>query len=219
MSSDKPVKIAEETRSTGNLFIVAAPSGAGKSSLVNALLERDTQIALSISTTTRPPRPGESEGEHYHFVSPQSFEASREAGEFLEYARVFDHWYATSRRTIAKTLEQGRDIILEIDWQGARQVKQAFPGAVSIFILPPSLQSLRQRLGKRGQDSAETIARRMRDARCEISHWVEFDYLIINDDFELALSDMASIISAARLSLPYQRIRQRKLLEELLKTD
>jgi len=215
MSSNEPRK----TASTGNLFIVAAPSGAGKSSLVNALLERDAQTALSISTTTRPPRPGESEGEHYHFVSPQSFEASREAGEFLEYARVFDHWYATSSRMITKILEQGRDIILEIDWQGARQVKQEFPGAVSIFILPPSLQSLRQRLGKRGQDSTETIARRMRDARREISHWVEFDYLIINDDFELALSDMASIINAARLSLPYQRIRQRKLLEELLKTD
>jgi guanylate kinase len=207
------------TPNPGCLFIVAAPSGAGKSSLVNALLDSDPQTTLSISTTTRPPRPGETEGEHYHFVSLESFEASRTAGEFLEHARVFDHWYATSSKMITTSLEQGRDIILEIDWQGARQVQVEFPGAVTIFILPPSLQSLRQRLGKRGQDSPEIIERRMRDARREISHWVEFDYLLINDNFELALKDMTSIISATRLSMPYQRIKQRKLLEELLKTD
>ncbi|MCF6262175.1 MAG: guanylate kinase [Xanthomonadales bacterium] len=208
-----------KTGCCGNLFIIAAPSGAGKSSLVNALLESDKQVSLSISTTTRTPRPGEVEAEHYHFVSQDSFDASREAGEFLEYAKVFDNWYATSRKVITSTLEQGRDIILEIDWQGARQVKAKFPSAIGIFILPPSLQSLGQRLGKRGQDSDATIDRRMSDAQLEISHWVEFDYLIINDDFATALLDMATIFSAARLSLSYQRLQQQKLLADLLKTD
>jgi len=203
----------------GNLYIIAAPSGAGKSSLVNALLEKDKQIALSISTTTRPPRPGEIEAEHYHFVSQDSFETSRKAGEFLEYAKVFDNWYATSSKVITTTLEQGRDIILEIDWQGARQVKAEFPSAIGVFILPPSLQSLRQRLGKRGQDSETTINRRMRDAQLEISHWDEFDYLIINDNFDIALQDMANIFNAARLTTSYQHLQQQELLEDLLKTD
>lgn len=203
----------------GNLFIVAAPSGAGKSSLVNALLDKDPQIKLSISTTTRPPRPGESKGQHYHFVSQEAFSASRKAGEFLEYAQVFDHWYGTSSSTITNLLQQGHDIILEIDWQGARQVKAQFPNSRGIFILPPSVESLRQRLSKRGQDSLETIERRMRDARQEISHWVDFDYLIINDNFEQALQDIASIISSTRLSLPCQQLKQAKLLEDLLKTN
>ncbi len=203
----------------GSLFVVAAPSGAGKSSLVNALLENNPNMELSISTTTRPPRPGESEGSHYHFVDQASFDSMRKAGEFLEFARVFDNWYGTSSKAIAQILERGHDVILEIDWQGARQVEEQFPGVHLIFILPPSVQALRQRLSKRAQDSEEVIERRMREARREMAHWIEFDYLVINDKFEVALNDLHSIVRSAHLRQPDQRIRHRKLLEELLKTD
>ncbi len=200
----------------GQLFVVAAPSGAGKSSLVNALLARDDNLSLSISHTTRPPRPGESEGHHYHFVSEAEFLADRANGEFLEHARVFDHWYGTSRRSVARFLDSGRDVILEIDWQGAEQVRQQFPDSCHIFILPPSVASLLERLKKRGQDSEAVIERRMRDARAEMVHYGEFDYVVINDDFETALHELHAIVIAQRLQQSAQRRRHESLLQELL---
>jgi len=214
--SNKP---SAASKNFGSLFIVAAPSGAGKSSLVNALLENNPNLELSISTTTRPPRPGESEGSHYHFVDLETFETMRAAGEFLESARVFDNWYGTSSQAIAQILERGHDVILEIDWQGARQVVEQFPDVYLIFILPPSIKALRQRLSKRAQDSEAVIEQRMREARREMAHWVEFDYLVINDIFEHALDDLHSIVRCAHLRQADQRIRHRKLLEELFKTD
>ena len=182
----------------GSLFIIAAPSGAGKTSLVNALLEKDSRLSLSISHTTRSPRPGETDGRHYHFVSEAEFERMAAAGDFMEHARVFDHFYGTNRHSVAKQLEQGRDVILEIDWQGARQVRAVFPGCCSIFIIPPSLETLRKRLKGRGQDSEEVIQRRMRDAQAEISHWDEFEYLVVNDDFNAALDELIAIINDHR---------------------
>jgi len=165
---------------TGNLFIVAAPSGAGKTSLVKALLENDPGIELSISYTTRPPRPGELNGQHYHFVDKAEFERMLERGDFLESAEVYGNFYGTSQPWIQAERKSGRDILLEIDWQGAAQVRKLIPEAIGIFILPPSLPALEQRLSKRGQDSAEVVARRVAAAREDISHVGEFDYAIIN---------------------------------------
>ena len=176
------------------LFIVASPSGGGKSSLIRALLERDRRVRLSVSHTTRKPRPGESDGQHYHFVDDAEFLELVEKEAFLEHATVFDHRYGTGREPVEKQLAEGFDVLLDIDWQGARQVRASFPASKGIFILPPSMEELRLRLTSRAQDDEAVIQRRMRDARAEISHWDEFDYLVINDDFGKALDDLHSIV-------------------------
>ena len=188
----------------GSLFIIAAPSGGGKTSLVNGLLSRDSRLVLSISHTTRPPRPREVDGGHYYFVSETEYEQMVDKGDFLEHARVFDHYYGTNRNSVGLQLAQGRDVILEIDWQGARQVRSAFPGACFIFIIPPSVEILRKRLTGRGQDSAAVIQRRMRDAQAEISHWAEFDQLVVNDDFDTALEELHAIINDHRKQSPHK---------------
>ena len=190
----------------GNLFIVSAPSGAGKSSLVNAVLADDKTLALSVSFTTRPPRTGEVNGRDYHFVDAKTFQAMLERGEFLESAEVHGNRYGTSQKWINEARTKGLDIILEIDWQGAQQVRRAFPDAVSIFILPPPpvLPELERRLRARGQDTEAVIERRLRDARDEISHAAEFDYVIINNKFEDARQDLAAVVRAARLTLAHQ---------------
>jgi guanylate kinase len=199
----------------GNIFLVVAPSGAGKSTLVNALLARDGAIALSISFTTRPPRPGEVNGREYHFVSVEEFKQRRARGEFLESAEVHGHFYGTSRLWIEERMRAGGDVLLEIDWQGARQVKQVFPQAVGIFILPPSIEALEQRLHKRGQDSPQVIARRLLAAGSEIAHAPEFDYVIINEDFDRALADLTAIVTAARLRYASQAARHHALFVQL----
>ncbi len=200
----------------GSLFIVAAPSGAGKTSLVNALVARHDDIRLSVSHTTRPPRDGEVDGRDYHFVSQASFAEMRDKGDFLESATVFDNSYGTSSVAVQEMLAQGLDVILEIDWQGAQQVRNNLPDATGIFILPPSKTTLEQRLRNRGQDNEEIIARRMRDAENEISHYVEFDYLIVNDDFTEALNSLTAIIMAKRHTLALQKQKQAGLISELL---
>lgn len=200
----------------GSLFIVAAPSGAGKTSLVNALVAQQSAIRLSVSHTTRLPREGEVDGQDYFFVGQDSFAQMRDAGAFLESATVFDNSYGTSSETVFAQLQQGFDVILEIDWQGAEQVRHNFPDSTSIFILPPSKSALEQRLRGRGQDNDETIARRMRDAENEMSHYVEFDYLIVNDQFDVALTDLAAIIIARRHSIAVQKQVNLELLMELL---
>ncbi len=200
----------------GSLFIVAAPSGAGKTSLVNALVARHEDIRLSVSHTTRPPREGEIDGRDYHFVSQQTFADMRDKGDFLESATVFDNSYGTSSVAVQEMLAQGLDVILEIDWQGAQQVRNNLTDATGIFILPPSKTTLEQRLRNRGQDNEEIIARRMRDAENEISHYVEFDYLIVNDDFDLALENLTAIIMAKRHTLALQKQKQAALITELL---
>ncbi len=195
--------MSSESNNRGTLYIISAPSGAGKSSLLRALLESDRihQVELSVSHTTRAPRPGEVDGQDYHFVDMTRFEAMVAADEFLEYARVFDNYYGTSRAALAARLDQGIGVILEIDWQGARRVRELLPGAVSIFILPPSLDALAARLTARGQDGADVIARRMRDAVSEMSHFDEYDYLVINDDFQQALDDLVLIFEGAGQAL------------------
>ncbi len=200
----------------GTLFIVSAPSGAGKTSLVKALVARLDHIRLSVSYTTRPPRPGERDGEDYHFVDEATFQQMVREGAFLEYARVFDHHYGTSRAWLEEQLHAGTDVILEIDWQGARQVRDALPGAVGIFILPPSRETLYQRLRQRGQDDDAVIQRRMRDAVAEMRHYREYDYLVINDRFEQALDELTHIVLAARLRTPIQARRHAALIEALL---
>ena len=184
---------------SGNIFIVAAPSGAGKSSLVNAVLAEDANVQLSISYTTRPPRPGEVDGREYHFTDLATFQAMANREEFLECAEVHGNHYGTSQKWIADIQRSGRDIVLEIDWQGAQQVRRIFPGAASIFILPPSLSELERRLRGRGKDSEIAIQQRMHNARDEVSHAGEFDYVIINKDFQEAKRDLSAIIRAARL--------------------
>ena len=200
---------------SGNLFIVSAPSGAGKSSLVKALLERDSAIRLSISYTTRSPRPGEVDGEHYHFVSREAFQARLGRGEFLESAEVYGNYYGTSQPWIEAERAAGRDILLEIDWQGAAQVRRLVPDAVSLFILPPSIEELRRRLQGRGSDSEEVIARRMATAREEISHCLAFDYLVVNDQFDTALADLLAITRSQRLGIRVQEKRLGDLLAAL----
>lgn len=199
----------------GNLFLVVAPSGAGKSTLVNALLARDSAIALSISHTTRPPRPGDQNGREYHFVNVDEFKARRARGEFLESAEVHGNFYATSRVWIEERVQAGGDVLLEIDWQGARQVKAVFPHAVGIFILPPSIEALAQRLHKRGQDSEAVINRRLLAAGSEIAHAPEADYVIINEDFDLALAQMTAIVTATRLRYGSQAARHHDLFAAL----
>jgi len=199
----------------GNLFVVAAPSGAGKTSLTRALLERERGIALSVSYTTRPPRPGERDGVDYHFVTPERFRALQDGNELLEYAQVHDNWYATGATWLQAQVDSGQDVLLEIDWQGARQVRKLVPESVHIFVLPPSLASLEERLVRRGQDDEGTIARRVKAARAEMRHCDEFDYVIINQEFASAVDDLAAIVRAARLRSEPQRIRYRALLTQL----
>jgi len=201
---------------SGTLFIVSAPSGAGKSSLVRAVLEQVADLEVSISHTTRPPRPGEQDGVDYYFVSREAFERMVEQGAFLEYATVFDNMYGSKRSLVEEKLRDGIDVIMDMDWQGARQVREAMPGVVSIYVLPPSLEALRQRLEGRGQDSEEVIERRMRKARDEIAHFDEYDYLVINDDFDTAVGDLERIIRASRLRLAPQRGRHAAVIEQLL---
>jgi guanylate kinase len=201
--------------SAGNLFIVCAPSGAGKTSLVNALLEREPDIELSVSYTTREPRRGEEDGRDYHFVDRATFDAMAARGEFLESAEVHGNLYATSQAWLNERMAQGRDILLEIDWQGAAQVRRLMPQAIGVFILPPSLDALRRRLTARGQDSNEVIERRLANAREEIGHLAEFDYVIINHTFEVAVVDLVSIVRAQRLRLPAQLERHADLINKM----
>ena len=200
----------------GTLFIVAAPSGAGKSSIVNACLARDRNISLSISFTSRPPRPGERHAEHYHFVSDAEFQRMIEAGDFFEYARVHGDWKGTARQSVEPQLAAGRDVLLEIDWQGARQVRAMVPEAVGVFILPPSRAALDERMRKRGQDSEEVMARRLAAAREEMSHYDEFDYVIVNEDFATAVDEMCAVFTASRLRRDGQSRRHAALIEALL---
>ena len=199
----------------GNLFVVASPSGGGKTSLTRALLEREPAIRLSVSYTTRPPRPGEIDGTDYHFVTPERFAALKAAGEFVEHAQVHGNWYATSATWLKSQLESGQDVLLEIDWQGATQVRALIPDSVQIFILPPSLASLRDRLVRRGQDDEATIARRLNAAREEMRHCGDFDYVIINQDFASAVDDLVAIVRASRLRSRTQCARHKALLAQL----
>ena len=201
---------------SGCLFVLAAPSGGGKTSLVRALLEREPGMRLSISYTTRPPRPGEQDGVDYHFVDEAQFKALQAAGEFLEHAHVHGNWYATSATWLRKETEAGHDVLLEIDWQGAQQVRRLIPEAVHIFILPPSLASLKERLERRGQDMPEVIVRRLEAAREEMRHCGEFDYVIMNQDFARAVDDLSVIVRAARLAAPRQQVRHAALIAQLL---
>lgn len=204
--------------SLGNLYILSAPSGAGKSSLINALLADlpCKEVRLSISHTTRNPRPAEEDGVHYYFTTHAEFEALIEKDHFLEWAEVFGNYYGTSLPMIEKSLEQGVDVFLDIDWQGARQIRQKVPNVKTIFILPPSREELKNRLVGRGQDSEETIAKRMAEAESEMSHYNEFDYVIVNDDFQQALAELKAILTAERLKLSSQEIRHKALIEQLL---
>jgi guanylate kinase len=200
----------------GTLFVVAAPSGAGKSTLVNALLEREPAISLSVSHTTRPPRVGETYGRHYYFVERAEFEREIAEGIFLEHAEVHGNLYGTSRTTVQELLKQGRDVLLEIDWQGAQQIRRSKPDCVSVFILPPSRVELERRLRGRGSDSAEVIDRRLRNSRGEIAHAHEFDYILVNDAFDAALIDLQAIVRAVRLRSALQWQRHEALISELL---
>lgn len=205
-----------DTQSTsGSLFMVAAPSGAGKSTLVNALLAQEPAIKLSISYTTRPPRPGERHGEHYFFTDVADFRTRQAQGEFLEHAEVHGNLYGTSWRQIADQIRSGIDVLLEIDWQGAQQVKRQFPDAAGIFILPPSIAALEERLHKRGQDDPHVIARRLLAAGGEIAHAPEFEYVIINQDFATALSELTAIIKATRCRFAQQAVRNASLFAQL----
>ena len=202
---------------TGILYIISAPSGAGKTSLVKQLLTDSEQLMVSVSHTTRLRRSAEQDGVDYFFVSIETFKKMIEQQAFLEYAQVFDNFYGTAQQTIRDNLAQGLDVILEIDWQGAQQVKRLLPDSVSIFILPPSIAILRQRLQNRGQDNEEVITRRMQEAVAELSHYSEYDYLIVNDDFNIALQQLKSIISANRLLKNRQQQALLPLLRDLLK--
>lgn len=204
--------------SLGNLYILSAPSGAGKSSLINALLADlpRSEVQLSISHTTRSPRPAEENGVHYYFTDHAEFKALIEKGHFLEWAEVFGNYYGTSLPMIQQSLEKGIDVFLDIDWQGARQIRQQVPNVKTIFILPPSKAELEKRLVGRGQDSAETIANRMAEAVSEMSHYNEFDYLIVNDDFQTALAELKSILTVERLKQQSQAVRHQALIAQLL---
>ena len=199
----------------GNLFIVAAPSGAGKTTLVSLLLENDPQIRVSISHTTRAPRPGEENGREYHFIDVPAFLEKVQHGEFLEWAEVHGNYYGTSKKWIESEMSSGRDVLLEIDWQGAQQVRKSFSKAIGIFVLPPSMEVLKARLSGRGTDSAEVIARRIAAAHDEMRHVDEFDYVIINDDLQQASGDLQSIVTASRLHYANQRQRHASLFASL----
>lgn len=203
----------------GNLYIISAPSGAGKSSLVTALVNDWSDIEVSVSHTTRTIRPGEVDGVNYHFVDETAFVEMVDQGVFLEHAQVFDNRYGTSRQSIQDQLLQGKDVILEIDWQGARQIRELVSDCKTIYILPPSVNALKERLQNRGQDDDTLIERRMRDAVSEISHYDEFDYIVINDDFEQAKKDLSAIFVSNRLLKEFQLEQQAELLAELLTTE
>lgn len=208
--------MSKPSEGRGRVFVLAAPSGGGKTSLIRALIERDDHLNPSVSHTTRPVRPGERHGEHYYFVDEAEFRRLVEEDAFLEYALVFDDYKGTSRREVDSRTAAGFDVLLDIDWQGARQVRESMPESKSIFILPPSLEILKVRLAKRGQDSPEVIKRRMGKARSEISHWDEFDFVVINDDFEEALEELQSIIRHGRPANPVSPEKLRALVAELL---
>lgn len=201
---------------TGGLFVIAAPSGAGKTSLVKALLERNPALTVSVSHTTRPPRPHEVQGREYWFVTPQEFQDHLARGEFLEHARVFDNYYGTGRSAVETMLAAGRNVILEIDWQGARQVRQSAPGCTTIFILPPSRAALEERLRNRRTDSAAVIARRLQDAVSDMSHYSEFGYVVVNDDFETACRELECILTGNGQALVSDRAQLAPLLADLL---
>ncbi len=200
---------------TGSMLMVVAPSGTGKSSLVNALLEKDPDIGLSVSFTTRAPRPGEVNGREYNFLTEQEFLKRKDAGDFLEWANVHGNYYGTSKSWIESQMKNGKDVILEIDWQGARQVQQLIPQAIWIFILPPSIQTLEDRLRKRAQDDEATIQKRVAAAKDELAHVAEANYLVVNDNFEQALSDLNQVVLASRLRTGPQLARQHQLAKEL----
>lgn len=200
----------------GVLYVVSAPSGAGKTSLVKVLLERDKALNLSVSYTTRAPRPGEESGVHYHFVDVETFRRMAADGAFVEHAEVFGNHYGTAEATLREALDAGRDLLLEIDWQGARQVRERFPEAVGLFIVPPSLAALEERLRGRGQDSDEIIAARMAESRSELAHYDEYDYLIVNDDFDLALEELATAVVAERLRRERRALAMREALDAML---
>jgi len=202
--------------SQGTLYTISAPSGAGKTSLVAELLKRTAQLSVSVSHTTRPMRPGEEDGVNYHFISHEVFQQMLGETAFLEHAQVFDNFYGTSQKWVESELARGEDVILEIDWQGAQQVRRLMPETVAIFILPPSREALNQRLTGRGQDDDSVIQRRMDAAVAEMSHYVEGDYVVINDDFNTALADLEAIIRARRLQLDKQQDRHATLLSALL---
>ena len=202
--------------SKGTLYVISAPSGAGKTSLVRALVEQLDGVAASVSHTTRPMRPGEEDGVHYHFVDRECFLKMVEDGDFLEHAQVFDNFYGTSQSAVEAQLKAGQDVILEIDWQGAEQVRRLMPGCETVFILPPSREELERRLRGRGQDSDEIIARRMRDAEAEMSHYPEFEYLVINEVFDEALEELKAIFLANRQRLARQQAEHEDLLRALL---
>lgn len=207
---------SEESTAKGSLFIFSAASGAGKTSLVKALLQSISDIGVSVSHTTRAARPGEVDGTDYHFTDVKTFQEMAAQGAFLEHAQVFDNYYGTSQAYVEQSLAQGRDVILEIDWQGAQQVRKLIPGSVGVFILPPSRAELESRLRGRGQDSDEIIERRMRDAVKEMSHYGEYDYLLVNDDFDTALNELRAIVVAQRLRCEAQVQRLSAMLGELL---
>ena len=202
----------------GTLYIISAASGAGKTTLVNAVLQQVDDLEVSVSHTTRAPREGEVDGVNYHFVDKDRFEEMVEASEFIEYATVFGNMYGTSRQHIQEQLLKGKDVILEIDWQGARQIRQLMPDCRSVFIVPPSTEALRQRLTSRGTDDEDIIARRMQEAISEMSHYVEFDYLVINDDFDEARENLAAIIRGNRMLHAHQQLKHADLLARLLRS-
>ena len=206
--------IVDATR--GQLLIVSAPSGAGKTSLIKALMEQDQRVEVSVSHTTRPQRPGELEGVNYFFISTETFHEMREAGAFFESAEVFGHFYGTSLTQLEVRLSDGADVILEIDWQGAQQVRKLLPDSAWLFILPPSLEALKSRLQARGQDAEDTIEIRMRAARDEMSHWDQADYLIINDQFDSALEALQALVRSLRLRTGQQQSALQNLIEDLL---
>jgi guanylate kinase len=204
---------------SGNLFIISAPSGAGKTSLVNALLKINPQIELSVSYTTRGPRPGEQDGKDYHFVSRETFLEMAKRGEFLESAEVYGNLYGTSQTWISREIAKGRDLLLEIDWQGAAQVRRIFPESISIFILPPSIAALEQRLRGRGKDNDAVIAKRMAAVREDVAHIAEFNYVIINDNLDDALRELNAVVLSARLRCAMQLSRYQNLINQLQKPE
>lgn len=203
----------------GNLFILSAPSGAGKSSLIKALTEKHDDMQVSVSHTTRQARPGEENAVHYHFVTVDDFQQHINEGHFLEWAEVFGNFYGTSKIAIEQMLNKGIDVFLDIDWQGAQQIRELFPEVITIFIAPPSKQELENRLNKRAQDDAQVIKQRMAQAQGEISHYPEFDYLLVNDDFEQCLTDLSSLVLSQRLKMTNQTIKYDQLLKDLLAND
>ena len=212
----KPAKAAAEPRERGHLFVISAPSGAGKTSLISALAESDCSLTVSISHTTRPRRAAETDGVHYHFVAPETFAAMRARDEFLECADVFGHAYGTSRRAVFDAVEAGRDVILEIDWQGAAQVRERWPAAIAIFVLPPSRDALVARLRARGQDRPDVIAARTAQAVADMSHHGEFHHVVVNDDFALAVAALREIVQATRAGRRLAPVDHGALIGELL---